>query len=810
MLSIEPEVFKNNTVAFLRDIGHALRTNVLFKKDPNGQAMIYPWKATEGQMPNHSVLPVPRTGTLVHLEIDNRRCLKSQGSECFQSAAKAAEFLAAAQARHALETPFHIQEVLGSGREEGGAGGEGNRTSALNIVIGLIGVLLAGLLIGVLFTTQKKRARGITWFPEGFLSTSNGQRRRSRRKGPDGQEMRVAQANGDGPPEAWSDDEGERPPAKRARGSPDSGCGDTVVSDYEDERDPRPWTQQHLDAADVRLPEVLQALTPPQGSDLDHNVDVRGPGGLTPLMLASFRGGGVDTGEEPGEEDTGSASMIQDLLMQGAQLGSTTEKTGETSLHLAARYARADAAKRLLDAGADANAQDSSGRTPLHAAIAADAVGVFQILLRNRATNLNAKMNNGMTPLILSIRLAMEGMAEDLINAEADVNAADSDSRTPLHWAAAVNDVASVRMLLAHGANRDAQDVHEETPLFLAAREGSLQAVQALLDHAANRDITNHMDRRPRDVARDRMHLDIVDLLDKYVPSPHISGLSSPPMLLSSPTVIGSTKSAKGKRRQPQAKNGASSALQQLDMSATSPKTDTAAVTVPKRRTPSIKKCRDPPPLPDVAHSLDSPHESPGGPLFMPQEAVATFTKQPPCYEDCVGPVYAGVYDLQAYANTGPAAMSQQQHQRQTSVPSSMSSYGMASSPAKQRPSLPTSPTHMAAMRAAHQHKLQQGGPTYDYPVQQAYYHYPTPPSQHSHGSGAEVTPQHYLHPGETYLTPSPESPGQWSSSSPHSAQSDWSEGISSPLGQALGGSADSKQQTMQQPGLTHTDSVFI
>ena len=43
------------------------------------------------------------------------------------------------------------------------------------------------------------------------------------------------------------------------------------------------------------------------------------------------------------------------------------------------RYARADAAKKLLDAKADVNAQDVTGRTPLHAAVAADAQGVFQV-----------------------------------------------------------------------------------------------------------------------------------------------------------------------------------------------------------------------------------------------------------------------------------------------------------------------------------------------------------------------------------------------------------------------------------------------
>ena len=43
--------------------------------------------------------------------------------------------------------------------------------------------------------------------------------------------------------------------------------------------------------------------------------------------------------------------FITDLIHQGADVGMATERSGETSLHLAARYARADAARRLLEAG---------------------------------------------------------------------------------------------------------------------------------------------------------------------------------------------------------------------------------------------------------------------------------------------------------------------------------------------------------------------------------------------------------------------------------------------------------------------------
>lgn len=55
----------------------------------------------------------------------------------------------------------------------------------------------------------------------------------------------------------------------------------------------------------------------------------------------------------------------------------------------------------------------------------------------------------------------------------------------------------------------------------MAAREGSYGACRALLDAHANREITDHMERLPRDVAAERVHDDIVRLLDEHAPSTH-------------------------------------------------------------------------------------------------------------------------------------------------------------------------------------------------------------------------------------------------------------------------------------------------
>jgi len=99
--------------------------------------------------------------------------------------------------------------------------------------------------------------------------------------------------------------------------------------------DPRQWTAQHLEAANV--------LTPPSGDELNSkDVDVRGPDGFTPLMLAAIRGMDMDSGldnESNGsattssgdseESDEKTPEIIRSLLMQGAAINAQTDRTGE-------------------------------------------------------------------------------------------------------------------------------------------------------------------------------------------------------------------------------------------------------------------------------------------------------------------------------------------------------------------------------------------------------------------------------------------------------------------------------------------------
>lgn len=522
VVRLQPKELLGDLRGFLRSLGALLHTNLRVKLDENKKPMVYAYYGLEEEHGQHlqrsrSKREMEREviGSVVHLELDNRECAQSS-VDCFSNTNEAASFIAAAHMKAQL--PYPLVSVNSDPTVE-------PKKPILIILVGVaVGVILLILVLGML-AAKRKHKHGVLWLPDGFLANKNDKRREP--VGQDDFDMKNfktqdgAMIDG-GQSQRWLEDE---VPSKKPR-TEDKPLLPIAMDGGVDRRE---WTLQHRKAADI-------TLTPPQ-ADLDADcldVNVKGPDGFTPLMLASLRNGGGpdcslhgDEEEESGGDEPG-PSVISDLIAQGASLMAQTDRTGETALHLAARYARADAAKRLLDAGADPNAHDNMGRTPLHAAVAADAQGVFQILIRNRATELDARMNDGTTPLVLAARLAVEGMVEELIHCHADINAVDDHGKSALHWAAAVNNVEATLVLLKNGANRDMQDNKEETPLFLAAREGSFEAAQVLLDHYSNRDITDHLDRLPRDTAQERMHHDIVRLLDQYnlVHSPHNGPLS--------------------------------------------------------------------------------------------------------------------------------------------------------------------------------------------------------------------------------------------------------------------------------------------
>ncbi|MHC9538438.1 MAG: ankyrin repeat domain-containing protein [Vulcanimicrobiota bacterium] len=137
--------------------------------------------------------------------------------------------------------------------------------------------------------------------------------------------------------------------------------------------------------------------------------------GQTPLHIAAY---------------VGNATLVELLLKKDAHTGSV-DKNGRNPLHLAAWGNHLKVVEMLLAAGASADHRDSAGFTPLHLAVTKreDTSNAVRALISHGA-DVNARERSGETPLFYARNI---GTVKTLIASGADVKIMDREYRTVLH-----------------------------------------------------------------------------------------------------------------------------------------------------------------------------------------------------------------------------------------------------------------------------------------------------------------------------------------------------------------------------------------
>jgi ankyrin len=119
----------------------------------------------------------------------------------------------------------------------------------------------------------------------------------------------------------------------------------------------------------------------------------------------------------------------------------------------------------------------------------------------------------GDRPLVDAARNADRDAVRALLQKKVDVNAAEPDGTTALHWASYRDDVESADLLIRAGANANAANDLGATPLWTACLNGSAAMVRRLLQAGANPNLALLSGETPVMIASRSGNPDVVEQL---------------------------------------------------------------------------------------------------------------------------------------------------------------------------------------------------------------------------------------------------------------------------------------------------------
>ena len=226
-----------------------------------------------------------------------------------------------------------------------------------------------------------------------------------------------------------------------------------------------------------------------------------------------------------------------------AAIVNVPDADGTTALHWAVRADDPDTARLLVGAGANANAANRYGVTPLSLA-AANANAAIVRLLIDAGADARATLRDGETILMAASRTGNPDAVALILSHGADVNAREQSlGETALMWAAAENHPEAVKLLVDRGADVNARSSDlawpkdrfglegvltilphgRWTPLMYAARQGALAAARTLAGAGADLSLTDPDGTTATVVAIINGHYDVAAMLVEKGADPNIA-----------------------------------------------------------------------------------------------------------------------------------------------------------------------------------------------------------------------------------------------------------------------------------------------